>query len=256
MSYSLQETQYQKLLSLFSDFAYLLTPDLQNRLMKSIQVLHFYYLYGSCKEVSVLLKKDSKKYQNTKLFTLIMLAYNKRRKIHLSKCLLLNCFENALRSTLAIKIANLYNTNDDTWFLKTHSQNLKENALLKQINRILLTRKIDINTFKNTFEIFDIFTFGDLKSILDSHYNELELIFKSENEYKEQILPSYGTKKHLIDKIEQIRCARNELFHNKPTKIKFQKDLEILLLRLGYNLADAINLGDISNAMKLHYKYK
>ena len=74
--------------------------------------------------------------------------------------------------------------------------------------------------------------------------------------YKNQILPSYGTKEHLITKISQIRKARNDIFHNKPTQIKFQKDLEILLLRLDYNLEEAIQIGEISTAVKLQYNYQ
>lgn len=65
-----------------------------------------------------------------------------------------------------------------------------------------------------------------------------------------------GTKEHLLTKISQIRKARNEVFHNKPTKIKFQKDLEVLLLRLEYNLQDAIQVGELSSAIKLHYNYE
>ena len=64
------------------------------------------------------------------------------------------------------------------------------------------------------------------------------------------------TKTHLINKINQIRCARNDIFHNKPTKIKFKKDLEAILLRLGYNLKDAIDIGEIQNGVKLKYKYE
>lgn len=46
-----------------------------------------------------------------------------------------------------------------------------------------------------------------------------------------------------------------KFFHNKPTKIKFRKDLEILLLRLDYNLEDAIKIGEISSAIQLKYHY-
>lgn len=48
---------------------------------------------------------------------------------------------------------------------------------------------------------------------------------------------------------------RNEIFHNKPTKIKFQKDLEILMLRMDFNLKDAINIGNIADGISLQYKY-
>lgn len=256
MPYFLEKVQCEKIKSLFHSFSEKLTIDFEKRIIKSIKVLHFHYLWGSCKEIAILLKKYPAKYQNLELFTLIMLAYNKRRKIHLVKCFLITCFENALRSTLAVTLSNFYNVNDDTWFKKSNSQNIAEDALLRQINKILNKRNLNINHYENTFEIFDIFSFGDLKNILDSHYNHFAFIFKDERRYKGQILPSYGTKKHLINKIEQIRCARNELFHNKPTKINFQKDLEILLLRLGYNLSDAMDMGDISNAIKLHYSYE
>ncbi|MBT0858843.1 hypothetical protein KJQ70_01220 [Campylobacter coli] len=59
----------------------------------------------------------------------------------------------------------------------------------------------------------------------------------------------------MLIKLSQIRKARNENFHNKPTKIKFRKDLEILLLRLDYNLEDAIKIGEISSAIQLKYHY-
>lgn len=69
-------------------------------------------------------------------------------------------------------------------------------------------------------------------------------------------MPCYGTKKHLLTKLSQIRQARNEIFHNKSTKIKFRKELEILLLRLDYYLEDAIKIGEISTGINLKYNYK
>ena len=73
--------------------------------------------------------------------------------------------------------------------------------------------------------------------------------------YKNQPLPQYKTRKQLIGKIDKIRRARNEIFHNKPTQIKFQNDVENLLLRLGYNLQDAIDIGEIRNVIPLQYNY-
>ena len=63
------------------------------------------------------------------------------------------------------------------------------------------------------------------------------------------------TREHLIGKIDKIRRARDEIFHNKPTQIKFQSDIENLLLRLGYNLQDAIDIGEIRNVIPLQYNY-
>lgn len=158
-----------------------------------------------------------------------------------------------MRSTLAVEIASLYNTDKDNWFLKSQSDNTKENKLLKQIQTIARTR--NLQEFQNTFEVFDIFSLGDLQKILSDHWGELAPLFNSQKTYKNQALPVYGTKQSLITKIDKIREARNAIFHNKPTKIKFQRDLEILLLRLGYNLQDAITIGEIQSCITLRYNY-
>ena len=234
---------------LFSAFPHLLTLDFEERIKQSIKVLHYQYLWGACKEAHAILSKTNA----DNLFNLIMTLYNKRRKTHQANFLLLHCFENALRSTLAVEIASLYNTDKDNWFLKSQSDNAKENKLLKQIQTIARTR--NLQEFQNTFEVFDIFSLGDLQRILSDHWGELAPLFNSQKTYKNQALPVYETKQSLIAKIDKIREARNAIFHNKPTKIKFQRDLEILLLRLGYNLQDAITIGEIQRCITLRYNY-
>lgn len=250
--FSLELEILNKIKNLFAQYPSLLTSDFDKRIKQSIRVLHFYYLWGACREAQAVLPK----FHTDNLFDFIMSFYNKRRKAHQAHFLLLHCFENALRSTLAVEIANSYNQNTDDWFLKSQSQNAKENRLLRQIANIADKRHLQISSFKNTFEVFDIFSLGDLQQILDNHWSELAPLFAESKEYKNQPLPTYGTKAHLIDKIDKIRNARNEIFHNKPTKIKFQKDLEILLLRLGYNLKDAIAVGEIQSVIKLQYQYE
>ncbi len=137
--------------------------------------------------------------------------------------IMIYCFENALRSTLAVEIAKLYNKDKDDWFLKSQSDNAKENKLLKQVSIIANKRKLQ--NLNSTFEVFDIFSLGDLQRILSDHYSELAVLFATPKIYKNQTLQIYGTKRSLISKIDKIREARNEIFHNKPTKIKCRKDL-------------------------------
>ena len=83
-----------------------------------------------------------------------------------------------MRSTLAVEIASLYNTDKDNWFLKSQSDNAKENKLLKQIQTIARTR--NLQEFQNTFEVFDIFSLGDLQRILSDHWGELAPLFNSQ----------------------------------------------------------------------------
>lgn len=247
-TFSLETENLQKIKQIFREYPHLMTLDFENRMRQSIRVLHYQYLYSACKETQAILPK----YIHHNLFELIMNIYNKKRRSHQAKFLLLHCFENALRSTLAVEIANLYNEHEDSWFLKKAGtgESEEENELLKKIARIKRKQKI----FKNTFEVFDIFTLGDLQDILKTHWETIAYLFVQPKYYKNQPLPAYG-KEHLMVKMSRIRNVRNETFHNKPTKLKFQKDLEILLLRLGYNLYDAINIGNISDSICLKYQY-
>lgn len=249
--FCLESARLRNIKALFVGYPTLLTTDFENRMRQGIRVLHYQYLYGACKEAQTILPK----YPTNNLFETIMRIYNKKRKRHLASFLLLHCFENALRSTLAVEIANLYNHNADDWFLKEKGRNAKENQLLRQVAAIATKRKLTISNINSTFDIFDFFSLGDLQRIMEHHWNEIASLFTSEKSYKNQSLPQYKTRQHLIAKIDKIRRARNEIFHNKPTQIRFQNDVENLLLRLGYNLRDAIDIGEICNVISLQYNY-
>ncbi|EAI2977484.1 hypothetical protein HFW12_000118 [Campylobacter jejuni] len=95
MSFSLQDIEYERIKTLFSNFPNLLNKDFEIRMKKALGVLHFDYLWGACKEAEKILAK----YKQDNLFDLIMRIYTKKRKTHQANFLLLHCFENALRST-------------------------------------------------------------------------------------------------------------------------------------------------------------
>lgn len=246
--FNMEDNIYLKIKSLFGQHKSILTQDFEKRLKQSIRVLHFEYLWGSCKEAKEVVSKHNLASKGINLFDLIMNIYNRKRREHQAKFLLLHCFENALRSTLAVTIANTYNTTQDDWFLNP------TNVSVQMARRIASKCKnINIQT-ANTFKIFDCFSLIDLQEILSEHWNLFEDIFLQSKQYKGQKLPAYN-KLHLNVKVGQIRMVRNLTFHNRPTKIRFQKDLEILLLRMGYNLKDAISIGDITKSIKLSYNY-
>ena len=260
---------YVKIKTLFDDYPHLINDDFEKRIKKSIRVLHFQYLWGACKEAQAFMIKHKTKsltlfplktlYKRftasgvNNLFDLIMSIYNKRRDEHQEKFLLLHCFENALRSTMAVIIANAFNQTKDEWFLQ-NSNNRIQRFLKNKICRIATNRSIQIQDL-NTFKAFDLFSLGDLEHILNRCYTYFEPLFKEVKSYKGQNLPSFGTKAHLIATINRIRTARNDIFHNKPTKIRFQRDLEILLLRLDYNLYDATKPNNVRRFINLQFKY-
>lgn len=247
MSFELDVSSYEKIEKLFISFK--LKCDFKFRMIKGISILHFGYLWGACKEAQKILEKNQK---CEDLFELIMKIYSKRCKNHQANFLLLQCYENALRSTLVVKIANLYNKLDDDWFKSSEEVS---NPALKNLLKKVKKRCQKIDEYNSTWQIFDDFCLIDLEEILIEHWSEFAYIFKDKKIYKNQVLPSFGTKEHLKTKLSQIRKARNETYHNKPTKIKFKKDLKILLLRLGYNLENAIDIGEIKEAIVLRFNY-
>ncbi|BEG57263.1 hypothetical protein NHP21005_09510 [Helicobacter sp. NHP21005] len=161
---------------------------------------------------------------------------------------------------MAVAVANALNTNQDDWFMHD-SKNKMQHHLVQKIDTIIALRnkkrQMPLDKHKmNSFDIFDLFSLGDLELILDRHYYPyFESFFAKPKTYKNQEIPIFGTKTHAINTITRIRNARNEIFHNKPTKIKFQRDLEILLVRLGYNLQKACTLEDLRPFVRLKFNY-
>ena len=111
----------------------------------------------------------------------------------------------------------------------------------------------------NSFEVLDLFTLGDLQNVIGSNWSDFRDIFASVCEYKGQKLPEYGTKNSLLNVFSMIRKARNDIFHNNPPKTKAKSitvNIEILLLRLGFNLNDAFkNISNLNHMVNLKYKY-
>lgn len=246
--FNLTQIQYLQIKELLKfNFHNSIDANFEERIKKAISVLHFKYLFGACKEVKAVSNKLDM--ENLNLFDLIISIYNKRRRQHQAKFFLLHCFENAFRSTLAISFSNIYNNDKDDWFLQTNIKDL--NKILSIVKR--RCKNEDLQKL-GTFGIFDKFYMIDLEELSQEYWKAIEDIFLSTKEYKNQPLPSYN-KTHLITKIGQIRKARNEIFHNNPTKIRFERDLEILLLRMGYNLQDALDSCDFRKDIILRYEY-
>ncbi len=256
--FDLQNAYFQKIAALFLDAPHLIAGEFETKIKQSIGVLHHGYLWGACKEAQILLKKKNGALERN-LFDLIMQFYNKRRNAHQASFLLLQCFENALRSTMAIVIANAFNGNNDDWFLQCPKE-AAQYYLVKKIDAIIALRNKPPQTpldkhAMTSFDVFDLFSLGDLEEILKKYYPHFKDLFATPKIYKDQEVPVFGTKQHTINTIKRIRHARNEIFHNKPTKIKFKKDLEILLVRLGYNLQKACALEDLRSFFHLKFNY-
>lgn len=242
------ESEYTKIYDMFGQgYKQFLDMKFEKKIKKAMSVLNFKYLYGSCKEAKMILPKLD--ISNLNLFDLIISIYNKRRRVHQAKFFLLHCFENGLRSTLAINLANFYNNSGDDWFLQTDNEEL--DMVFKIVHRRCKNENLQA---LGTFGIFDKFYMIDLQEISYEYWSLIEHIFSGTKEYKFQPLPAYG-RQHFKTKISQIRTARNSIFHNNPTKLRFEKDLEILLLRMGYNLQKATRSCDFRNDIKLQYNY-
>lgn len=228
-----------------------------DKLKNSIWLLHNEYLLGSCKEAGIFIKKHKdKKIDN--IFDFVMSIYNKRIKTHHVLFLMIHIFETALRSKMAIVLSNNYSLDKDlcdNWFRNQQNQWLVSKAeRAKQVQK----SNLDFNT-ATSYEILDLFTFGDLEKIIENHWADFKPIFADVKKYKNQNLPCYGTREHFLNTLSRIRKARNDIFHNRPSKIKPKSiitNIEILLLRLNFNLKDAFYGIENSNYnLNLKYNY-
>lgn len=76
MAFSLQNTRYEKIKSLFVSYPKFITQDFENNMKTSIEVLHFAYLWGACKEAQIVLEKYPQSCEG--LFSLIMGIHTKK----------------------------------------------------------------------------------------------------------------------------------------------------------------------------------
>lgn len=245
--FSLVEKRFYEIKELFNGFEHLMKNDFDIKIKNVIKISNNQHLWGACRQARIFLDTHE---STQDLFVLIENIHRKRRKNHKDKLLILHCFENALRSFVAIKIADLYNKNDkDEWFLEYELTNISS-----QIRQSLKMQKKKTSDFSDTFELFDHIMLKQLNEILAINFHLFEETFLKDFSFNNKVVPAYN-KNHLMTKLDQIRQARNEIYHNHPTKIRFLADLENIALRLGYNLNENLNLQEIDTPIKLKYNY-
>ncbi len=229
----------------------------QEKLKKSISVLHNRYLMQATKEAKHLLRRSQKPVEDP--FALIMNIYNKKIREHQSLFLLLHLFEIAIRSKTAITISNHYSSDQsDDWFLSRPPKDAHHHKLQEKIRQVANHKHFSITTDTTSFDLFNLLSMGDLEWILKTCWSLFLPLFQKKS-YKQQTIPAITTKTALIQKFSKVRSARNDIFHNNPPKMKrgrLIEDIELLLLHLGYNLHDAINNIDPEHKIiKLKYTY-
>ncbi len=112
-----------------------------DQLKKSISVLHYDYLIGASKELGIMLQKyPNKENEINNLFDFLMHFYNKRTKTHHMLFLWIHFFETALRSKMAVILAQKHSSKDiDDWFLSkklSHEIERLKNPPFRKLKRI------------------------------------------------------------------------------------------------------------------------
>jgi hypothetical protein len=241
-----------------------LNPDVQDksldRLKKAISVLHNQYLADAVKEVGYILERNKQQQSEIKdIFGLVMHMYNKKTKEHQTLFLLIHLFEIAIRTKLAIILSQKYSSpNTDDWY---HSQTPLSNQhaqLIKKLVEISNHKKIQHCNIKTSFDVFNLFSMGDLEWILKTFWTDLSDLF-TEKKYKNQTVAGIIIKHAFLQKFSKIRYARNAIFHSNPLKSKRSdliESIELILIHLGYNLFDAVNNIDPEHKIiRLKYTY-
>lgn len=228
-----------------------------DKVKKSISVLHHLYLTEAAKEAGAIITRNN---QNVKdIFGLLMSIYNKKIKEHQVLFLLIHLFEIAFRTKSTVIISNHFSSADsDDWFLTQTPIDKRHEKLIIKIHEIVNHKKINISDIKNSFEIFNLFSMGDLEWLIKTFWGEFQGLFMAKT-YKNQTIPAITTKASFLQKFSKIRNARNDIFHSNPPKMKKShliEDIELLLLHLEFNLYDAVNNIDPEHKIiKLKYNY-
>ncbi|MCH4610153.1 CAAX protease [Helicobacter pylori] len=214
-----------------------------DQLKKSISVLHYDYLIGASKQLGIMLQKyPNKENEINNLFDFLMHFYNKRTQTHHMLFLWIHFFETALRSKMAVILAQKHSSNDiDDWFLSK--------KLSHEIEHLKKTHHLESLKGYNGFQILNLSTLNALKTIIKMYWSDFKPLFADYKTYNDHVLPAYGTWERFLKAFSLIRKARNDLFHNNPSKIKTSslvKNIEILLLRLDFNPKNAFD-----NTLKL-----
>lgn len=222
------------------------------KIRDSITVLNVAYLKLASEEMKYYMQRNSS-HRITSKFTNLMAIYNKLIREHQIMFLLLNVFETALRSKAAIMISGYYssNNNDDWW--KDISKLDKD--LLDPVNKAVaqLHRSNYNMSSVNTFDLFDTLTFGQLESIYKNYWGIFNVLFVSKS-YRTHTLPQI-TKNMFLQKMKDIRLARNDVAHHKPIDYRrtgrqdLIHDIELILRHLNFNVEDTINGIDSSHTI-------
>ncbi|GAA8683377.1 hypothetical protein HpDR81_07250 [Helicobacter pylori] len=155
-----------------------------DQLKKSISVLHYDYLIGASKELGIVLQKyPNKENEINNLFDFLMHFYNKRIKTHHMLFLWIHFFETALRSKMAVILAQKRSSKDiDDWFL---SEKLKH-----KIERLKNTHHLESLEGYNGFQILNLFTLGTLETIIKMYWSDFKPLFADRKTHNEQCLAS------------------------------------------------------------------
>ena len=249
MAYCLVESIYKDIKEIFYEYPELLDSSFEMRMKSYIPGCYHEYLLGACKEAREVMKVDK---TPRDLYIFITHLNNKREEHYLAKTFLLHCFEKAFRTFLAIEISNLYNVEKDDWFFK--KQTCKNNAFNFLLKKMREREKYLDGKEKTTLNIFDGFFLKDLQDILEKHWESLGHFFSDEKMYRGKELHNYS-KESCLAKIDEIRKVRNNIFHCRDTTQHFVKELENILLRLNFDLGDAVKMKNIADVIEFQHDY-
>jgi len=224
------------------------------KIFKSVSVLHKEYLISSAREARSIINKDD----IDNKYNLMIKIYNRKIKEHQALSLLIQLFEIAMRTQAAIILSNKFSTpNQDDWYWIDPS-NSKHRKLKNKISNRAITISKTITPNMTTFDMFHMLTMGDVKGLYISHWGTFKDLFINTT-YKNNTITPFSTREMFESKFNRINTYRNELYHGNPGTNGWRQiidDIENILVHLGYNVEEAINNIDPNHTIiSLAYMY-
>ena len=245
---------YKKLCSILTINYNLIDEKENKKINKVVSVLHKDYLISASKEARAIInKKDI-----ANKYNLMITIYNRKIKEHQALSLLIQLFEIAMRTQVAIILSNKFSTpNSDDWYWLTADG--KHQKLIDRVSNRARTISKIITPNMTTFDMFHMLTMNDVKVLYESHWEgDCKELFNNTS-YKGNTIIPLTTKEMFLSRFKRINKYRNELYHGNPGTSSWRhiiNDIENILVHLGYNIEEAINNIDPNHSIiSLRYKY-
>jgi len=233
---NLKDATFQEILSNLDINERYETSDM-DKFKSEIDKFHYDYMIGASKEARILIDKKEK---INNIYDFMESLYFKRLKIHVSLVTWIELFEITLKARVAQIMSRKFSSSkdEDDWYRRK----LGIEDLDNTIELIKKRPEYKNKSPKNSFEFLNVCHFSDIISLITSGWSAFNnILVRPMVMSNDKFVPWYGSQEYISKILNNIRDARNQLFHGNPQDIRFHEIISntyYLMLRFDVDLKE------------------